>query len=173
MFLNREELRTLIEERDLISGYPHLETQLQPNGFDVTVNEVHDYAGAGKLDFSNDERVIPDSDPVEPEKQGADDDYGWWALDPGAYKIVMNEHVTIPNDLVGVAFPRSSLLRMGAYTQTAFWDAGYSGGGTFLLQVNNPDGIHIKENARITQLSFLEMDATADGYDGAFHADNA
>lgn len=167
MFLNREELRSLIEERDLISGYPHLDTQLQPNGFDVTVGEIHDYAGAGKLDFSNDERVIPDTEPIEPRKQ-EDDEYGWWELDPGAYKIVMNERVNIPNDLVGIAFPRSSLLRMGAYTQNAFWDAGYEGSGAFLLRVRNDHGVHLKENTRVNQLAFLRMDATADGYDGVF-----
>ncbi|MFB6114991.1 MAG: deoxyuridine 5'-triphosphate nucleotidohydrolase, partial [Candidatus Nanohalobium sp.] len=55
MILNREELRELIEEKGLIQNYVHLETQLTPQGFDLTVDEIHEYQGSGKLDFSNDE----------------------------------------------------------------------------------------------------------------------
>lgn len=168
MLLNRDELRALIEDENLIIGYPHLETQLQPNGFDVTAGEIHTFDGRGKLDFSNDEREIPESTPIDPVKQDPDDDYGWWALEPGAYKIVMNERVDIPNHLAGIAFPRSSLLRMGAYTQNAFWDGGYTGGGEFLLRVRNPEGIEIKENARVNQIGFVYMQETADGYDGQY-----
>ncbi|MFB6190121.1 MAG: deoxyuridine 5'-triphosphate nucleotidohydrolase, partial [Candidatus Nanohaloarchaea archaeon] len=133
MALNREELREKIEEENLVSGYPHLETQLGPNGFDVTVDEVHRYRAGGKLDFSNDEREVPETEPVQPEKKDKDDDYGWWELGPGAYKIVMNERVDIPEDLVGIAFPRSSLLRMGATINNGVWDSGYTGRGEFML----------------------------------------
>ncbi len=170
MMLNREELRELIDSRDLVSDFIHLETQLQPNGFDVTVDELHAFTGPGKLDFSNSERELPDTRKLQPETHHPDDDYGWWMLEPGAYKVVMNESVNIPKDLVGIAFPRSSLLRMGAYTQNAFWDGGYRGGGEFLLRVRNPEGINIKENARVNQISFLRMNETEDGYDGIYKA---
>lgn len=170
MLLNREELRELIEEHDLVTNYVHLDTQLQPNGFDVTVDEIHTYTGPGKLDFSNDEREIPETKPIAPEKKNASDEYGWWTLDPGVYKIVMNENVKIPKNLVGIAFPRSSLLRMGAYTQNAFWDGGYEGPGEFLLRIRNPNGAEIKENARINQIAFIRMEETEDGYDGIYKA---
>lgn len=168
MMLNREELRKLIEEKALITEYIHLDTQLQPNGFDVTVDEIHAFTGPGRLDFSNEERQIPETGPLPTEKRDSDDEYGWWRLEPGAYKVVMNECVNIPNDLVGIALPRSSLLRMGAYTQNAFWDGGYEGGGAFLLRIRNPEGVEIKENARINQLSFIRMNETGQGYDGIY-----
>lgn len=170
MFLNREELRELIEDQNLFEDYIDLETQLTPNGFDVTAGEIHEVHGRGQLDFSNSEREIPGSEPVEPEYPDVDAEYGWWELPQGMYKIVMNEKVNIPNDLVGVAFPRSSLLRMGAHIQNAGWDAGYSGHGEFLLVVENPSGIRIKENARVNQLMFAKMDETDDGYDGIYKA---
>lgn len=173
MLLNRDELRVLIEDEDLISGYPHLETQLQPNGFDLTAGEIHTFDGPGRLDFSNDEREIPDSTALTPEKQDPDDEYGWWELDPGVYKVVMNERVDIPTDLAGIGFPRSSLLRMGAYTQNAFWDGGYTGTGAFILHVRNPEGIAIKENARVNQLAFIRMDETSEGYRGRYHEEQA
>lgn len=169
MFLNREELRALIEEENLVSDYPHLETQLQPNGFDLTAAAIHTFDGAGKLDFSNDEREIPNTTPLEPAKQEPDDEYGWWELEPGVYKVACNETLDIPDDLIGIGFPRSSLLRMGALIQNAYWDGGFTGTGAFLLRVDNPHGIHIKENARVNQLAFAHMDETADGYNGAYH----
>jgi dUTP pyrophosphatase len=170
MILNREELRDLIEEQGLITDYPHLETQLTPNGFDLTTGEIHTFDGSGKLDFSNSEREIPDSTPIEPEKQDPNDEYGWWDLDPGVYKVVANETVKIPNDLAAFAYPRSSLLRMGAHIQNGVWDGGFDGTSTFLLKVDNPDGIQLKENARVNHLVFVRMDETDEGYDGIYKA---
>ena len=170
MILNREELEQAIEN-GLIQDYLHLETQLQPNGFDLTVAEIHRFNGSGKLDFSNSEREIPDTEKIKPEKKSSEDDYGWWDLEPGVYKVVMNEKVDIPKDLLGIAFPRSSLLRMGASTENAFWDGGYSGGGEFMLRVDNSEGIEIKENARINQIAFLKMEETESGYDGIYQGE--
>lgn len=169
MILNREELREAIEEGGLVQDYIHLDTQLTPNGFDFTAAEIHRYKGAGKLDFSNSEREIPETEKVETVKKNEDDDYGWWQLEQGSYKVVMNEKVDIPNDVVGLAFPRSSLLRMGATIENAVWDSGYTGTGSFKLSVDNPEGIEIKENARVNQIVFIRMDETVEGYSGIYN----
>lgn len=169
MILNREELRAAIEEDGLIEDYPHLDTQLTPNGFDLTAGEIHAYTAAGRLDFSNDEREIPETEPLSPEKRDPGDTYGWWELGPGVYKVVANETVHIPNDLMAFTFPRSSLLRMGATIDNAAWEAGFSGQGAFMLDVRNPEGIAIKENARVNQMVFVRMDETEEGYSGRYH----
>ena len=170
MFLNKHQLRDLIEEKQLITEYPDLETQLQPNGFDFTAGEIHGYKGKGKLDFSNSEREIPETEKIKPKKKNEEDKYGWWELKKGVYKVVMNEKVDIPENLVGFAYPRSSLLRMGATIDNAVWDSGYKGGGEFMLTVSNPEGIEVKENARVNQIVFVEVDET-EGYDGIYHED--
>lgn len=168
MSLNREQLREMIEEKGLIQNYIHLDTQLQPHGFDLTVDEIHEFHGKGRLDFSNSEREIPETESLKPEKRDEEDDYGWWKLEPGVYKIVMNERVDIPENVTGFAFPRSSLLRMGASIENAVWDAGFTGTGSFLLEVHNREGIEIKENARVNQLVFLDAEETH-GYEGRYH----
>lgn len=168
MPLNRKEIQERIERDNLIAESIDLETQLTPNGFDLTAGEIHRYASRGELDFSNKERSIPESIPIEPEKRESEDDYGWWDLGPGVYKIVANERVSIPNNLVGFTFPRSSLLRMGATIDNAVWEAGFEGTGAFMLHVENPDGISIKENSRVNQIVFFEMEETGDGYDGRY-----
>lgn len=170
MVLNREQLKEAIEN-GLIHEYPHLETQLTPNGFDLTAKEIHRYKDAGKLDFSNSEREIPDTEPIEPEKKDEEDDYGWWNLEPGVYKIVTNEIVDIPEDLVAFAFPRSSLLRMGCTIDNGVWDGGYNGRSEFMLTVQNSEGVEIKENARVNHIVFMHMDETEEGYDGLYQGE--
>lgn len=166
--LNRQEIRRLIEEKKLISGYPHLDTQLTPNGFDLTVGQVHAFTGAGALDFSNKQRVLAATRLLEPVKGHPGDEHGWWQLDCGAYKIVSNETVDLPTDMTAIAFPRSSLLRMGAFTQTGVWDAGFRGTSEFILLVQNPHGIRLKENSRVIQLVFIGINHTEQGYQGVY-----
>lgn len=167
MILNREQLKERIED-GLIQDYIHLETQITPQGFDLTAGEIHRYKGSGSLDFSNSEREIPETEKIEPVKD-KDDDYGWWKLKPGAYKVVMNEKVDIPDHLTAFAYPRSSLLRMGCSIENAVWDAGYTGTGSFMLVVENEEGVEIKENARVNQLVFHSIEETEEGYSGRYH----
>lgn len=169
MVLNREQLRKAIEKNGLIQDFIDLETQLTPQGLDLTAGEIHRYKNSGKLDFSNSEREIPETEEVEPVKEDEDDDYGWWELQPGAYKVVMNETVDIPEDLTAFAYPRSSLLRMGCSIENAVWDAGYTGTGSFMLVVENQDGVRIKQNARVNQLVFQSIEETEEGYSGRYH----
>ncbi len=57
--LNREEVKKLIEEKELIKGYFDLDVQLTPNGFDLTCGNIFSFEGRGALDFSNSERELP------------------------------------------------------------------------------------------------------------------
>lgn len=166
--LNREQIATLIQSRQLISGYIDVDTQLTPNGFDLTVAQVHAFEGAGRLDFSNKERRLPETRQLAPEKHSEQDAFGWWTLSAGAYKIVTNEVVRLPKDHIAMAFPRSSLLRMGAFTQTGVWDAGFQGKSEFILLVTNPRGMQLKQNARVVQLLFVPIAETVNGYDGIY-----
>ncbi len=166
MILNRKQIKKEVE-KGLVEDYPHLETQLQPNGFDITVGEIHRFKEPGRLDFSNSEREIPETEKIEPERKNKEDDYRWWKLQKGSYKIKTNERFNMPNDLAGIVFPRSSLLRMGCTTETGVWDAGFSGKAEFILMVMNEE-VEIKENARVAQLLFVTTEEVEDGYRGVY-----
>jgi len=166
--LNREEIERLIKEIKLISGFINLEAQLTPNGFDLTAGKVFEFDTPGALDFSNKERKLPEGKALLPQKENPQDKFGWWHIKPGVYKIITNETVNLPKDLIGIAFSRSSLLRMGAFTQNGVWDAGFSGRSEFILVVGNPFGIRLKENARVIQLMFTKITETERGYEGVF-----
>lgn len=166
--LNCEELIGLISQKNLIEGYINLEIQLTPNGFDLTVGQIFKFDACGKLDFSNSERVIPKGKEIIPTKNKPGDKFGWWHLESGAYKVRTNEVVNLPNDLMAIAFPRSSLLRMGAYVHNGVWDAGFRGKSEFILVVGNPSGIKIKQNARLIQIIFSKITQTRQSYQGIY-----
>jgi dUTP pyrophosphatase len=166
--LNRQEIERLVQEKSLVTKYIDLAVQLTPNGIDLTVGRILEFKDQGILDFSNKERRLSECVEMIPEKESPGDKFGWWQLKKGIYKIRTNEIVDLPLDLVGVAFPRSSLLRLGAFTQTGFWDAGFRGESEFVLVVENPCGIKIKQNSRIVQLAFLRMNETNKGYNGIY-----
>ncbi|MCP4653080.1 MAG: deoxyuridine 5'-triphosphate nucleotidohydrolase [Candidatus Omnitrophica bacterium] len=165
--LNKSQIKQLIEEKELISGYVSPDKQLTPNGFDLTAGEISEFTSSGAVDFSNNERVLPETEKIIPKKKTETDEYGWWQLDRGIYKVKTNETVNMPNNLVAIAFTRTSLLRMGAFTQHGVWDAGFRGKSEFVLVVENPKGVQIKENARIAQLAFLSAQET-ESYNGIY-----
>jgi len=166
--LNREELTRLINEKKLVESFIDLEIQLTPNGIDLTLANIYEFDTKGFLDFSSKERKIPECIELKAKKNNSQDRYGWWDLPKGAYKVKTNEIVNLPNDLIGIAFTRTSLLRMGVSTQHGVWDAGYKGRAEFMLIVENPFGVRLKENARIAQLIFTRINETALGYQGIY-----
>ena len=166
--LNRNEIQKLINEKGLVTDYLNLDIQLTPNGFDLTAGSVFEFLSSGALDFSNKERTLPQTKEVCLKKKDPQDKFGWWNLKRGAYKIRTNESVNLPKDLAVVAFPRSSLLRIGAFTQTGVWDAGFRGKSEFILVVENPQGLRLKQNARIIQIIFIRIKETDFGYQGIY-----
>jgi len=75
--LNGEEIRGLIETRELVGGFLDLEKQLTPNGMDFTACDIHAFDGAGAVDFDNSGRVLPAVREVAGGHSGAGQD-GWY-----------------------------------------------------------------------------------------------
>jgi dUTP pyrophosphatase len=166
--LNREEIEKLIKENNLVEGYIDLDTQLTPNGFDLTAGSIYEFTASGSLDFSNKERQVPECRQIPAQKLNPGDKFGWWLLKPGIYKLKTNEAVNLLPDLTALAFSRTSLLRMGAFTQHGVWDAGFKGKGEFIFMVGNPAGIKLKQNARVAQLVFFRINQTGHSYKGIY-----
>ncbi len=166
--LNREEIEKLIKEKNLIKGFIDLAKQLTPNGIDLTAANIFEFTEEGALDFSNKERKIPECKEIPALKENHEDKFGWWNLKKGIYKLKTNEVVNLPNDLIALAFSRTSVLRMGAFTQHGVWDAGFKGRSEFVLVVDNPAGLRLKQNARVAQLVFLRIIETNHSYKGIF-----
>lgn len=139
-----------IIEQNIITSLIDAEKQTQPCGIDLTVAKIEMYRSRGTIDFDNSKRALPRLD-----EAGKIGDY--WQLNPGAYLITLNETVDVPADHMGIARPRSSLLRMGATMETSVWDPGYKGKSQCMLVVHNPNGITICPNAKLLQIVFLPL----------------
>ena len=160
--LNDKQLRVLITEQQLVTNYIDLDTELQPSGFDLSLESIEGYLGGGAVDFTNAERVIGETKLLGTDKEG------WYHLEKGVYKVVYNEIVKMPLDVAAIARTRSTLLRNGAEVGTAVWDPGYEGRSSSMLTVHNPYGLRLKKNARIAQLIFFHTGEVGKGYNGIY-----
>ena len=158
--------RLLQREPPLVEGCIDLETQVQPNGIDLTLREVFMLQTPGRITASNSQRLVSDLAPL------VFDGLGFIDLIPGAYIVTYNEIVHLPNNIMALGRPRSSLLRCGVTIGTAVWDAGYSGRSQSLMVVYNPQGFRLQRNARIVQLVFLWLTRETEGYQGAYQEEN-
>jgi len=162
MVLTKQELL----KREAITGFLSRE-QFQPAGIDLTLRDVFSFSSTGSIDFDNSGRKLSETSKLQ---FGSD---GWLYLPKGAYKIQYNEIVKIPLDCIALAFPRSSLLRCGAFVHCAVWDPGYEGRSESLLVVENEHGIKLKKNARLVQLLFFKTHGeVGEGYVGKYQKEN-
>ncbi|GIZ43341.1 hypothetical protein CKM354_000657300 [Cercospora kikuchii] len=150
--------------RNVIGPLLSPKVQAQPCGIDLTLRKVLIWNSAGTVDFSNEFR--------ESSKTSQLDFYGspkQIHLDQGNYLVEFNEEVDVPLDVMGQIFVRSSLWRNGAKIDAGVVDSGYKGSLGALLQVLNPHGITLHENARLAQIVFHEMKEKAEeGYSGVY-----
>jgi dUTP pyrophosphatase len=154
MILSSEEIKERILKEKLIENFIDLETQLQPASFDLTLDEIYLLTSPASIDFTNKERKLPNYKKIEFNND-------WIELNNGIYLISFNEIVNIPNDLLALVRPRSSLVRSGATIFSSLWDPGYSGKSNCLLVVLNENGIKLKKNARIAQMIFFKLSSSA------------
>jgi len=134
--------------------------QVQPNGIDLTIGEIREIGQGSIIDFDNTKRRIVDGSIVNMNLMGE------YEIDSGRqYLIRFNETVSIPNDVCGYFFPRSSLLRSGCFIASSLWDSGYNGKGCVLL-VAFAD-IILTKNARVGQIIFEHADS-AKLYSGTY-----
>ena len=166
--LDRESIGDLVQGKPpLIERYISLDEQLQPNGFDLTLQEVSRMASGGGMGAGLDNRELAETEPIP------FDAAGWVRLPPGPYLVTFNEVVNLPLDLTALGFPRSSLLRSGVSLHTAVGDAGYRGRPQALLVVHNPNGYQVQRDARLWQLVFFHLaQPVSQGYQGRFLGEN-
>jgi dUTP pyrophosphatase len=166
--LDRDSILELLKGTPpLVEGYSRLSQQLQPNGFDLTLKTISLYSTPGYLGRLSHQRVVSSLT----ELSGGGE--GLLNIGPGSYLVTFNEVVNLPNNIMALGRPRSTLLRSGVTVHTAVWDAGYSGRSEAMLTVANPQGFRLELGARILQLVFLPLaNPVTEGYQGAYQGEN-
>lgn len=162
MILNRQTIKEMIEQKNLISKYVDIEKQLTPNGFDLTLKTVEIINTIGRIDWNNKKRDISRGSIQKPR-------HGEWKLFQGSYRITFSEYFRFPLDLIGKVRPRGSLVRCGTTIDAGIADAGWHGYFVAILVVHHT--ILIEQKARIAQMTFETLDKpTKKGYSGIYQS---
>ncbi|MEI6043361.1 MAG: deoxyuridine 5'-triphosphate nucleotidohydrolase [Chloroflexota bacterium] len=158
-----------LEGQPLVENMVDPAVQVQPAGIDLSLQKIFRFVSSATVAFTQAETHLPEYEEVP------FDEKGLALLVPGPYKLVVNEIVHLPPNLMGIAQPRSTMLRCGATVNTALWDPGYNGRSELLLVVHNPQGLQLAYQARVAQLCFYELSSSlgeGETYQGRYQGEN-
>lgn len=152
------------------------EVKTGPSGIDLVPIEVVELPVEGTIFINGKQRgyliggkfveqseakvaIVPDCD-------------GFYNLKGGRTYEVRFPKVTVPMEVTGFAYPRSTFNRLGMLkVETAVWDSGYCGEGTQVFHTTLPAKIH-KTEAWV-QLVFMDNKESLPekGYDGHYQGE--
>lgn len=135
--------------------------QAQPCGVDLTLKRVLKWTSPGVIDLDNKFRQTASTEEIHFASEFLDLAYG-------SYLVEFNETVSVPVDVVGQIFVRSSLFRSGVLIHAGVMDSGYEGAVGALLQVVNPAGLRVYPSARLAQFVVHQMSEKVEGYNGTY-----
>ncbi|MFB6252342.1 MAG: dCTP deaminase [Halobellus sp.] len=128
---------------DAVDDIVHEPTQVHDDGVDLTVSEIYEVHGPGRVDFGGGELTDADLVPHSRIWRDEGDDYQWWHLEAGTYLLEYNESLTGP----AVLQTRSEILERGGSHPTLriaeLPRVPLTVGGA---------GLRLKENARVSTL---------------------
>jgi hypothetical protein len=128
---------------DVVDGIVHEPTQVREDAVALTVNEIYEIHGPGRVDFGGGELTDADLVPHSRTWRDQGDDYQWWHLEAGTYLLEYSESLTGP----AVLQARGEILERGGSHPTLHV--------TELPRVPltvGGAGLRLKENARVSTL---------------------
>ncbi len=128
---------------EYVTDIVHEPSQRTDAGFDLTVSDVYEIVGPGRVDFGGGELEPAETVPHKSEKRNPEDDYEWWTLSAGQYLLEYNESLT--GEATVTLQPRTELLERGVSHPTLH----VSSLPRVPLSVGGA-GIKIKANARVS-----------------------
>ena len=137
--------------------------QVNPNSLDLTVGSIVRYPGRGRgaVVYGQSANRFPLRKQVE-----------LIVLEPGAYCLaVAREYITMPSNLCGQVFLKSSLGRMFINHMLAgVVDAGYEGRLTLEFKNDSNDTVFIPVGTRVVQLVLAQLSGVAGSDYGERHS---
>lgn len=156
--------RSLIT-RSIIRNVKSPALQTQPCGVDLTLKRVLKWTSPGVIDLDNKLRQTASTEELRFPSGSTN---SFLDLAQGSYLVEFNETVSVPLDVMGQVFVRSSLFRSGVLIHAGVMDSGYEGVVGALLQVVNPAGLRVSPAARLAQFVFHQMSEKVEGYNGTY-----
>lgn len=133
-------------------GIIHEETQQHQYSLDLTVDSILSFQQGGALDFGGSEFKPAVTKVLDPKKRQPEDDYGWWELDRGTYRLRFNEALKNSSGTFALISAHTHASQVGLQIQTnTFTEENVS--QTLAVNITVPSvGCSIKENARLATL---------------------
>jgi len=158
MILGISELLKLVKEKKLVENLSERElNNPEGAGFDLRIGELYEVSGKGFLGVS--ERDTPDVSLVAKE--------GKVSLKPKTYYLLKTiENVNLPENLLAISTPRSTLFRSGVYIFGGQVPPGYKGGLTMGMYSFRDEDFELEIGARVIHIMFFEVKGEANLYKG-------
>lgn len=131
-----------------LEGTVYRDKQVDETGVHLTVGSVHAVLNRGHTDFGGGEQQPCETQKLSPKKRDPDDDYGWWDLEGGHYRVRFNESVNGEHG-VFLLVPNQRILECGCDLSPTL----LASGSIDTVLVVPREGVSIKENARIALLT--------------------
>lgn len=163
MVLGIKELHKLVKSKNLVINLSERElTNPEGAGFDLRMGELYEVKGQGFLGVQ--ERETPDMELVskfDPDKTSE------VLLKPNTYYILKTvEDVNMPDDLLAIMTPRSTLFRSGVFIFGGQVPPGYKGGLSMGIYNFRPVDFKLEMGARVVHIMFFEVKGEANLYRG-------
>ncbi|MBI2644056.1 MAG: hypothetical protein HYW95_00930 [Candidatus Wildermuthbacteria bacterium] len=163
MVLGIEELQKLVKEKKLVENLSQRElTNPEGAGFDLRVGELYEVSGQGFLGVT--ERETPDMSLLAEYKEGVIIEA---KLKPHTYYVMQTvESVHMPEDLLAIMTPRSTLFRSGIYIFGGQVPPGYEGGLNMGIYNFRDEEFRLEMGARVVHIMFFEVKGKNNLYRG-------
>lgn len=163
MFLGTKQLLQLVKEKKLIEGLCERElTSPEGAGFDLRIGELYEISGKGFLGVE--ERATPEMKLIakyEGQKTIKIE------LQPRTYYAMKTiENVNMPDNLLAIMTPRSTLFRSGVYIFGGQTPPGYKGGLIMGIYNFRDEKFELEMGARVVHIMFFQVEGESNLYRG-------
>ncbi len=163
MVLGIEELHKLVKEQKLVENLSEREmTNPEGAGFDLRIGELYEVFGEGFLGVK--ERETPQMSLLSKYEEGK---IKTVFLKPHTYYVLQTiEKVNMPEDLLAIMTPRSTLFRSGIYIFGGQVPPGYKGGLNMGVYNFRDKEFKLEMGARVVHIMFFEVRGKGNLYRG-------
>ena len=163
MVLGIKELQKLVKSKNLVENLSEREL-MNPEGagFDLRIGELYQAEGKGFLGIQEREtpeiKLIAKYNEKKPEKV---------FLEPKTYYLMKTiEKINLPDNLLALFTPRSTLYRSGVYIFGGQIAPGYQGGLTMGIYNFRAEPFELEMGARVLHIMFFEVKGKSNLYRG-------
>ncbi|TSC56540.1 MAG: hypothetical protein Greene071421_155 [Parcubacteria group bacterium Greene0714_21] len=168
MVLGIKELQILVKEKGLVQGLSERElTNPEGAGFDLRIGELYEVSGQGFLGIE--QRETPEMKLIEKYEAStsADEAEKIVLLKPHTYYVMKTvEEVNMPENLLAIMTPRSTLFRSGVYVFGGQVPPGYKGGLSMGIYNYRDTDFRLEMGARVVHIMFFEVKGEGNLYRG-------